>query len=391
MIMGDTDKNVEIQHTKAKSKKSAAAEQVAKMRQAALSVAPVPAPVELVMMPVSLIDCAAQVRTLFDDASLAELAADIARRGVIQPILLRPVTDGRFRLIAGERRLRACILAQLPTIPAIVGQIDDEGAEDMQLAENIQREDLNLVDTAAAVKRLYEKLGNVQAVAEKCHKSKAWISKHLAIADGLNHYAAKLLADGVTEDLETLKAVSDLEQITPGTNTAWALCEKIRSGKAGRTAARETLAEAKDAADPVKREKRRKEQEKRENEERTRYNAELDKQNKEHQADKKAKFLADPKMILEFIENELVRDESRHLAEILHSFPKDTTNMLTNHLLTFHSAGIGAPYYLLLRMHCTYTHTASEMAAYMSGMAGEAFDMVSLVLTARDALKPRGN
>lgn len=52
---------------------------------------------------------------------------------------------------------------------------------------------------------------------------------------------------------------------------------------------------------------------------------------------------------------------------------------------------IGAPYYLLLRMHCIYEHTASEMAAYMLGMAGKAFDMVTLVLTARDALKPQGN
>lgn len=394
-----TDKTVSHAKPKAPKKaKPSAADQVAKMRQTVLAIGPQPAPVELVMMPVELIECAAQVRTEFNDESLAELAADVACRGVLQPVLLRPIEGGRYLVIAGERRLRACVLAQLPTIPAIVGQIDDETAEDMQLAENIQREDLNLKDTAAAVKRLYKQLGSVQTVSEYCHKSKAWVSKHLSIADGLNSYASRLLADGVTEDLETLKAVSALEALTPGTNSTWALCEKIRAGKAGRTAAREALAEAKDAADPVKKaqrwkeaeEQRRIEADKRtaESQERAaKAQAAYDADAPERLALEMAKLRGNPTTRLRQIERELAAEDTGSVGEIVDKLGDEVQEILRNHLKLFHISGTAAPYSVLLRMHAQGEHSVCEMAAFMAGMASNDFDFAAILTAVREAMK----
>lgn len=230
---------------RAKKAKPTAADQVAKLRQTTLEI---PAPdngPELLMVPLELIDTAAQVRTEFDNDSIAELAADLAARGVLQPVLLRRMEGGRYLMIAGERRLRAARLAQLPAIPALAGEIDSEAAEDMQLAENIQRENLSLEDTAKAVRRLFDRLGSLQAVADKVHKSKPWVSKRLAVTCDEFHWGARqLLEDGVCEDLETLLALSKCYEIS--WQHAQDLATKIRAGQAGRQTARDTLQAAKD-------------------------------------------------------------------------------------------------------------------------------------------------
>ncbi len=82
------------------------------------------------------------------ESELAELAASIVANGVVQPILVRPQPNGRFQLIAGERRWRASQLAQKTTIPAILRQVSDEQALEIALVENLQREDLNPMDQA---------------------------------------------------------------------------------------------------------------------------------------------------------------------------------------------------------------------------------------------------
>lgn len=113
-----------------------------------------PAPVASVeLVPLELIDVLPQIRTEFDEKSIAELAADIQARGLLQPVLLNPKLD-RFTLIAGERRLRACHLAGLSSIPALITKASIEDTKDMQLAENIQREELGLEDLAKAVRHL---------------------------------------------------------------------------------------------------------------------------------------------------------------------------------------------------------------------------------------------
>lgn len=181
-----------------------------------------------------------QVRKDFNEDGLRELAEDIAERGILQPLTVRK-TDSGVVLVAGERRLRAAIIANLVSVPVLIMAMDESKHALSQLAENIQREDLSLAEEASGIKLLYDDLGSVKAVAERVHKSVSWVSKRLSLSAGLGHYAAGLMADGITEDIELLQTVDKLDKATPGSNSAWALCEKIRAGKAGRNEAREAL------------------------------------------------------------------------------------------------------------------------------------------------------
>lgn len=225
----------------AKPKKTAKVSH-AKAEQAAL---PLPASVspEFGLLALERIEVAEQVRREFDPVALEELAADIAQRGIMQPLTVRK-TDTGFLLIAGERRLRAAKLAQLEAVPCLVIECDEREHRMAQIAENIQRQDLTLREEAEAIKALYEELGTVKAVGERLHKSISWVSKRLAVAKDLGSYAAALLADGITEDLELILAVNKLDEEYPGSNATWALCQKIRKGEAGREDAREALRRA---------------------------------------------------------------------------------------------------------------------------------------------------
>lgn len=97
-----------------------------------------------------------QPRTRMDQASLAELADSIRARGVLQPVVVRPVDDGGYEILAGERRWRAAQLAGLERVPALVRQVADDAALGIGLIENIQREDLNPIEVAAGLKRLID-------------------------------------------------------------------------------------------------------------------------------------------------------------------------------------------------------------------------------------------
>ena len=106
-------------------------------------------------IPVDMIDRNPfQTRSQVDEAELAELAASIVANGVVQPILVRPQPNGRFQLIAGERRWLASQLAKRLTIPAILRQVSDEQAMEITIVENLQRADLNAMDQARAFERL---------------------------------------------------------------------------------------------------------------------------------------------------------------------------------------------------------------------------------------------
>jgi len=233
--------------TARKAKPSAAdqaREAVAKLKQVNLEIlAPAEAP-EFALVPVSAIAVDDQIREAFDDGQLQELAEDISRRGVLEPLLVR--RDGvRLVLIAGERRLRAARLAGLLEVPAVVRQVSAEEAKADQLAENIHRQDLSLQEEAAVVERLRLELGSLQAVAQRVHKSVVWVSKRYGLQERLGHYARRLLEDGITEDLEILRGVAQLELLSNGSNAPWALCEKIRKGEAGRSEVREAVKAAK--------------------------------------------------------------------------------------------------------------------------------------------------
>jgi ParB family chromosome partitioning protein len=95
-----------------------------------------------------------QPRKEFDAEKIAELAASISAKGLIQPVIVRPLGDGRYELIAGERRWRAAALAGLAKVPAVVRTAENAEAMEMSLIENIQREDLNPIETARAYQNL---------------------------------------------------------------------------------------------------------------------------------------------------------------------------------------------------------------------------------------------
>jgi ParB family chromosome partitioning protein len=134
-------------------------------------------------IPVELIDRNPyQTRTRFDEAQLAELAASITASGVIQPILVRPIADGRYQLIAGERRLLASKQAGKATIPAILRQVSDEQAMEMTIIENLQRADLNPMEQARAYDRLTREFKMTQEqMAVRTGKDRASVSNFLRL------------------------------------------------------------------------------------------------------------------------------------------------------------------------------------------------------------------
>ena len=115
-----------------------------------------------------------QPRRYFDEATLEALATSIGERGVLQPVLVRSLRDGKYQLVAGERRWRAAKIAGLQTIPALVSAYDDLAALEVGLIENMAREDLNPVEEARACATLAKELGLThQQIGERvgCHKS----------------------------------------------------------------------------------------------------------------------------------------------------------------------------------------------------------------------------
>ena len=125
-----------------------------------------------------------QPRSVFDEEKLAELADSIRAQGVVQPIVVRPVGDQDYELIAGERRWRAAQLAGLDEIPAVVRDVADEASVAMALIENIQREDLNPLEEATALRRLIDDFQMThQAAAEAVGRSRAAVSNLLRLLD----------------------------------------------------------------------------------------------------------------------------------------------------------------------------------------------------------------
>ena len=118
-----------------------------------------------------------QPRQTFDEGSLQELADSIRARGVLQPVVVRPLAGGRYQLVAGERRLRAARIAELDMIPAVVRHTEDWEGLDLALAENMAREDLNPVEEARACAMLVEDLGlTKEEVGRRVGRSRVAIS-----------------------------------------------------------------------------------------------------------------------------------------------------------------------------------------------------------------------
>lgn len=137
-----------------------------------------------------------QPRQHFDEESLVELAASIAEMGVLQPILVRPVGDDRYELIAGERRWRATQRAGLAAIPAIVRSTSDIGSVEQALVENLHRQDLSALEEAAAFQQLLEDFGLTHDdLAGRVGKSRSAITNSIRLL-ALPPSVQSFLADG---------------------------------------------------------------------------------------------------------------------------------------------------------------------------------------------------
>lgn len=123
-----------------------------------------------------------QTRSRVDEQQLAELANSIASTGVVQPIVVRPLANGRFQLIAGERRWLASQKAGKETVPAILRQVSDEQAMEMTIVENLQRADLNPMEQARAFERLGREFKLTQEqMAQRTGKDRASVSNFLRL------------------------------------------------------------------------------------------------------------------------------------------------------------------------------------------------------------------
>ena len=137
-----------------------------------------------------------QPRKYFDKAALEELSESIKENGLLQPILVREYGEGRYQIIAGERRFRASKLAGLEEIPAIILDRDDKKAAEIALIENIQRENLNPIEEAMAFKSLAEEYGLTQEeLAQRVGKSRSAIANSTRLLD-LPEDVLEMVANG---------------------------------------------------------------------------------------------------------------------------------------------------------------------------------------------------
>ena len=137
-----------------------------------------------------------QPRKIFDEDALAELADSIAKHGVIQPLLVRPMPDGSYQLVAGERRWRASRMAGLTEVPVVIKELSDDEAMALALIENLQREDLSAIEEAQGIKALMDTLSLTQdEAAERVGKSRPAVANALRLLK-LPDSVIALVSDG---------------------------------------------------------------------------------------------------------------------------------------------------------------------------------------------------
>ena len=137
-----------------------------------------------------------QPRRRFDENSLTELADSIQQHGVLQPLMVRPLASGGYQIVAGERRWRACRMANITEVPAIVREMTDQEVMEIALIENLQREDLNIMEEAAGYQCLLDQYGMTQEqIAARVGKSRPVIANALRLLR-LPAPVAELVKDG---------------------------------------------------------------------------------------------------------------------------------------------------------------------------------------------------
>src|SRR5580658_9615305 len=171
-----------------------------------------------------------QTRTRFDEAQLAELTASVAATGVVQPILVRSLPNGRFQLIAGERRWLASQRAGKATVPAILRQVSDEQAMEMTIVENLQRTDLNPMEQARAYERLSREFKLTQEqMAQRTGKDRASVANFLRLLRLPEQVQGKVEAGDLTfGHARALLALENPETIVNAAQKVMALSMSVR-------------------------------------------------------------------------------------------------------------------------------------------------------------------
>lgn len=171
-----------------------------------------------------------QTRSQIDEEQLAELAASVAANGVVQPILVRPEANGRFQLIAGERRWRASQKAGKATIPAILRQVSDEQAMEITIVENLQRADLNAMEQARAFERLSREFHMTQEqMATRTGKDRATVSNFLRLLKLPNSVQVRVESGQLSfGHARTLLAFEHAEEIEKAAQRICALSLSVR-------------------------------------------------------------------------------------------------------------------------------------------------------------------
>lgn len=204
-----------------------------------------------------------QIRVQFEDESNSndEMDASVAKHGVFQSILVRPTPNGpkEYALVAGERRYRSSERTGKTTIPALIREMTEEEAVVFQMQENIQRKNLTQIEIAKRLQAdLEEAGGNVEAVMAKNSKSRAWVSKWLALTT-LDEQATRVIAESISSDLEVIGMVKTVENIDPA--AAAQMVDELKETR-GKQDAREIAAKHKEIVKPSKKDKSQKQGEK---------------------------------------------------------------------------------------------------------------------------------
>ena len=178
-----------------------------------------------------------QPRTRMDEGSLYELAESIKSQGVMQPVLVRPVGEGRFEIIAGERRVRAARLAGLERVPALVRDVPDESAAVMALIENIQREDLNPLEEAQGLQRLVSDFGLThEQAAQSVGRSRSAASNLLRLLQLAEPVQRMLMAGDL--DMGHARALLSLDKAQQITGASEVVARKLSVREAEKLVAR---------------------------------------------------------------------------------------------------------------------------------------------------------
>ena len=178
-----------------------------------------------------------QPRTRMDEGSLYELAESIKAQGIMQPILVRPVGEGRYEIIAGERRSRAAKLAGLTEVPVLVKDVPDEAAAAMALIENIQREDLNPLEEAQGLQRLTVEFGLThEQAAQAVGRSRSAASNLLRLLNLADPVQSMLMAGDI--DMGHARALLPLDKVQQITTAHELIAKKLNVREAEKLVAK---------------------------------------------------------------------------------------------------------------------------------------------------------